>query len=54
MTEEASLQKLCTKQLSTVADLAENIGGCGKYELNIIIEIHKSYIQFHPKKISPQ
>jgi len=36
--------------MNAVADLAENIGGSGKYELNIIIEIHKSYIQFHPKK----
>jgi len=35
-----------------MADLAENIGGSGRYELNIIIEIHKSYIQFHPKNIT--
>jgi len=29
-----------------------DIGGSGRYELNIIIEIHKSHIQFHPKNIT--
>jgi len=31
-------------RMPSVADLAQNVRGSGKYPINIIIEIHRRYI----------